>query len=415
MKRLPKGLGTVYKMTGARAKPYCAAITTSVPCESEKQKQTPIGYTKTREEGIRMLYLYHYEKLKLLPSVVISNPLLENKYIDHIMKMMEANVLSKNPTEVDNIDIINQLFLASLPTDEITTDNSKISMLKKANEVPTFNSVFQNILFPKYSNKSKSLKKTMKSAHNKLKKIWNRKINTLTLIDYQSIFDETMKEQHCEATLRKMKKICKDVSEYAESNDYISKDYTKFVFYEATSNNKKTKTPFTEDEINLLISDNTFESNIILVYIFTGMRPIEFISIKKNDIHLKERYMIGGAKTESGKNRVIPIHNKIYTIIENLYNNAHENERVWFSDVSLEYAYEKYLTFYKETMVRLNIQHHRYPYDTRHTFITLAEKYELKEILVKRIVGHASGDITKDIYTHPEIDRIVNEINKIIC
>lgn len=415
MKRLPKGLGTVYKMTGARAKPYCTAITTSVPCESEKQKQTPIGYTKTREEGIRMLYLYHYEKLKLLPSVVISNPLLENKYLDHIMKMMEANVLSKTPTEVDNIDIINQLFLASLPTEEVAIDNSKISMLKREKEVPTFDEVYQNILSPIYSSKSNSLKYGMKAAHARLKKIHNRKINTLNIDDYQPIFDKVSETGVSNTILNRMKQICSEVSRWGQSRDYILKDYTQFIQYKSNDNVKRYK-PFTIDEIKKVLNSKCFWSKIITVYIFTGMRPIEFIKMKKEDVHLEERYMLGGVKTASGKNRVIPIHNCIYEIIFELYEKAKVGKRLFCSENEIYTVYDTYRNNYKEIMKKLDLLDHEYPYETRHTFATIAEEFQLDTYRVKKILGHNTGDITKDVYTHPQIQALVDEVNKIkIC
>ena len=45
---------------------------------------------------------------------------------------------------------------------------------------------------------------------------------------------------------------------------------------------------FTVDEIKKLYNDNTFESKLILVYIFTGARPSELLNLSKNRFHIDE-------------------------------------------------------------------------------------------------------------------------------
>ncbi len=43
------------------------------------------------------------------------------------------------------------------------------------------------------------------------------------------------------------------------------------------------------------------------MYIYSGMRPVELLSIKLENVHLDGRYVIGGVKTKAGKDRIIPI------------------------------------------------------------------------------------------------------------
>lgn len=44
---------------------------------------------------------------------------------------------------------------------------------------------------------------------------------------------------------------------------------------------------------------------------------------------------------------------------------------------------------------------------------SLANEYGLNEFLVKKIMGHSSRDLTKDVYTHVDTQRLIDEINKI--
>ena len=50
---------------------------------------------------------------------------------------------------------------------------------------------------------------------------------------------------------------------------------------------------------------------IILVMIYTGFRIGEITALKVSDVNLKSGYIVGGEKTEAGRNRIIPIPPKI--------------------------------------------------------------------------------------------------------
>lgn len=54
----------------------------------------------------------------------------------------------------------------------------------------------------------------------------------------------------------------------------------------------------------------------------------------------------------------------------------------------------------------------RTPHECRHTFATIAAASKLNPILLKKIIGHASADITESIYTHAYIEDLIAEIDK---
>ena len=78
--------------------------------------------------------------------------------------------------------------------------------------------------------------------------------------------------------------------------------------------------PFTDPEIDQLWEHRAeVPAQIALLLCYTGMRPTELARIRTEDVHLDERYMIGGIKTKAGKNRRIPIHKKIMPIVRQWY------------------------------------------------------------------------------------------------
>lgn len=169
--------------------------------------------------------------------------------------------------------------------------------------------------------------------------------------------------------------------------------------------------PFTTDEINELWNHkDDFIVKIILIYIYTGLRPTELIDIKTDNVFIDENYMIGGNKTDNGRNRIIPIHPKIKSIIEEFYN-QHNVYLISKSDnTSLSYDY--YRKRFKKCINMLQLEHK--PDDTRHTFATYTKLCGVSDTDRKILLGHSlADDVTNNVYTHLNIDYLLNEIKKL--
>lgn len=53
------------------------------------------------------------------------------------------------------------------------------------------------------------------------------------------------------------------------------------------------------------------------------------------------------------------------------------------------------------------------PHDTRHTCISLLAEAGGDDRMVKKIVGHKGQGVTQQVYTHFEIQALLDAINKI--
>jgi phage integrase family len=62
-------------------------------------------------------------------------------------------------------------------------------------------------------------------------------------------------------------------------------------------------------------------------------------------------------------------------------------------------------------MNRLGMEH--LPHDGRHTFASLADTAGMNKIAIKKIMGHASNDITEKVYTHKEVSELLANVNMI--
>lgn len=52
-------------------------------------------------------------------------------------------------------------------------------------------------------------------------------------------------------------------------------------------------------------------------------------------------------------------------------------------------------------------------HDCRHTFATLMDNAGANKVSIKRIMGHASSDITDRVYTHKDIEELRKAIDLI--
>ena len=115
-------------------------------------------------------------------------------------------------------------------------------------------------------------------------------------------------------------------------------------------------------------------------------------------------------KTKAGKNRIVPIHSKIYKYIEKWYNKNNEFLITNSKNKQMLYRNWKDEKFGK-IMEQLEMNH--LPHDTRHTFATISDNAYMNKLCIKRIMGHQSTDITDNVYTHKDIEQLKKEIEKI--
>lgn len=165
--------------------------------------------------------------------------------------------------------------------------------------------------------------------------------------------------------------------------------------------------PFTHDEIKVLWENISIPFvDSVLLMIYTGVRPSELLQIELENVFLDQRYMIGGIKTKAGIDRTIPIHEDIVPFVERLIAN---NKKYLIEKDNKKLNYRYYLDIFKNIMKQLNMNHT--PHDGRHTLATEFDNINANDVCVKIIIGHAIDDITKGVYTHKNLQQLIDTIN----
>lgn len=212
----------------------------------------------------------------------------------------------------------------------------------------------------------------------------------------------------------KLKTFWGQMFKYALEHDIVQKDYSSFVKLRDKAPETK-RTAISKKDIKKLwkeIDNGNETAEIVMIYIYTGLRATELLEATKGNINLEKRIMIAGKKTEAGRDRRIPIHRAILPLIAKRMNG--EGEYLIESVTSSKSTQVRYNTFIKKhwnvLMEQLGMKYT--VHYTRHTFATLMREANVEEDLRKLIIGHKSSDIT-DRYTHYSDEMLLEAIDKL--
>lgn len=235
----------------------------------------------------------------------------------------------------------------------------------------------------------------------------------MKLADLQFVVD-TCGKNH--PTLKKLKSLFSQLYDYAMKNDICSKDYSEFVDiakFRDKNPDKRDRSKFTKAEVKRLweLVENPYYQ-IILMLIYNGCRISEFLDLKKENIHLDEQYFdMIASKTENGL-RKVPIADKVLPFY-----------KVWFEGSQCEYLlhtpeqkhfdYRNYYdSYFTPLMEQIGFEHK--PHDIRHTCISMPSEVHVDQTTIKKIIGHANAmTLTERVYTHLDIETLVEAINRI--
>lgn len=273
----------------------------------------------------------------------------------------------------------------------------------------TFSEVFERWAEEHFPKISQSKKNAYNTVFNQSEAIHDVPISQIKTMHLQALINE---KAHLRAsTLGHHKSTYSQVFKYAIKHEIATKNYAEFIDIPNTVKQKQ-KQVFTRDEIDTLFAYHEAgvpDVDIVLILIFTGFRIMELLKMKKEQVFLADRYMIGGSKTESGIDRVVPISRKIQPMIEARMSG--ESEYLFPSPKGCAQIYQNFRpNVWIPLMEKLGMKHTAH--DTRHTFISLMTDAGVEKIITQRIAGHSNKDVT-DHYTHLEIRRLIEAIDKI--
>lgn len=195
----------------------------------------------------------------------------------------------------------------------------------------------------------------------------------------------------------KIRAVWHRIFEYGIANDIVTKDYSSYLTFNDVVPKKK-KEVFSESDIKALMP--------IVLYrflLYTGMRINELLSMKRDQVYEEDGVLcfhIDHSKTQAGI-RVIPVHSELMDYLGDS-----------------EYVIEPHETYLRKRLDFIayckehEIVNHTL-HDFRRTFASYAKSGGADDYYIKRLLGHTSADLTKDVYTQAFIKDLKSAIEKV--
>lgn len=216
--------------------------------------------------------------------------------------------------------------------------------------------------------------------------------------------------------------------DYALEYEIVDRNYSRTFnvsddIIKEKEESKRGHIPFKDEEIKILWDNvNTKKYvDIILIQCYSGWRPQELGLLELKDLDFENWTFMGGMKTDAGKDRMVPIHPMIRSLVKKKYQEAVALGSKYLLNCtdaqthrgSIMLTYDKYRMRFNKVMTELKLNPQHRAHDGRIHFVTIAKKYKVDDFAIKYIVGHSIDDVTEKIYTKREVNWLKEEIEKI--
>jgi len=240
----------------------------------------------------------------------------------------------------------------------------------------------------------------------RFKDVQEMPIRELRTTHIQTIIDEATSKSACDVIKTMAIMLCK----YAQENDIIVKNYAEFV--KIPKFEKKEKRIFTAEEIAQLW-EHSDDKNVqaVLFMIYTGFRIGEVVALSVDSVDLERGIIIGGEKTEAGKNRIVPLPPAIPELTEFV--------RKWCEDVETVKLFPMTTAQFRRDVFGGALDaagidpEGLTPHCTRHTFASLSAAAGVQPENLQKIIGHANYSTTAEVYIHQDVTTLIDEMRKI--
>lgn len=233
-----------------------------------------------------------------------------------------------------------------------------------------------------------------RTAFERLKPLWNAKLPDLIAQDWQEVIDEYDSSYDI---CNRMKIVCSQLYKFALAQGWTDVDMSQYIRLPKKKSSRRDS--FTREEIDRLWqswSNGCTWTAYILIMIYTGMRPGELQQMKLADVHLDDLYMVGGIKTEAGRNRMIGFPLALKPVVEWAVNNGRDGMLCPYDKNSFYPEYDKAL---QAAGIRQTPDRDLTPHCCRHTFASLANAAGIPLSTTQHMMGHSDPSVTAG-YTH---------------
>lgn len=259
-----------------------------------------------------------------------------------------------------------------------------------------------------------------RAAYNYFSAIKDNPIRSITADALQQCMDACPKGKR---THQNMKVVAGLIWKYAKDKHIVTQIESDNLYTgKGTSKKREALTDIEVEKIRQAIGDHRY-ADYIYCLCYLGFRPGEMLELRKDQVteHEGRLFITEGKKTEAGRNRTVPVHQKIEGIIRS---------RLWVPGTDLlfpQYVFARPskkrpnapLTAFKQMsdnffreaafkplMNVLSIAEGKVPYGARHTFSNKLKSASGADIDKARLIGHSDYTFTQTHYQTTDIDEL---------
>jgi hypothetical protein len=243
-----------------------------------------------------------------------------------------------------------------------------------------------------------------KAAIKYFEPVFGMRIADIDISDLQECVDDCPRGK---TTKVMMKTVCGLIYKYGIPRHVIPDNLNLGPFLIADGEGAAHRASFTDVEIERIKNacGTIPHAQEIYCMIYTGFRPSEFLALQCSDYDAARKTLVGGAKTEAGKNRIVTLSPKIAPIIARksaaggpLF--ADPSGKAWQLKDFTENAFYPALEAIgiENPIVEIGggmKRHKLTPHSCRHTFATLMKRVEGADKDKLELIGHTSAEMLR--------------------
>ena len=281
---------------------------------------------------------------------------------------------------------------------------------------------------PKYSQRiDSSTAAGYRAAFNYYEKLHDRQIRTITAADLQSCMDECPRGKR---THQNMKVVAGLLWKYAKDKHIVAQVESENLFTgKGRSKKRDALTDIEVEKIRQAIGSKRY-AEYIFCLCYLGFRPGEMLELRKDQVveHKGRLFLVEGKKTDAGRNRTVPVHQKIEDIIRDRlmipgtdlifpqYTFTRPSKKApdplftGFKQMNDNYFREM---VFKPICAVLGVAEGKVPYAARHTFSNKLKAASGDDIDKARLMGHSDYTFTQTAYQSTDLDELKAVVDSI--
>lgn len=260
-----------------------------------------------------------------------------------------------------------------------------------------------------YKKLSESATKQYGYAYNHYEPLHDKPFITIKAPQLQSCIDDI---DNGYTAKRFMKNLASKLYQIAIKREMLTTNKSELLDIGSPSATKNERVPYTPDEIDTLWAHQEDDTvKIILIYIYTGVRCNELLSLLRDNLYLEQQYFkVVDSKTEAGI-RDVPIADCIVPLLQYFLNKC-KSKYVITSPRGCKLDDSSWRKKLSSVNKALGMKHGTH--EARHTCITELTLHNVNSTVIKEIVGHKSAQsLTEKVYTHIPMSVKIEAVNTI--